>query len=122
MAAGIATLTALQDAAAYQRLEVSAIYLGDGLRRAAEDAELPIRINRAGSLLTLFFTDTEVTDYATARSSDTERFAAFFRGMLDRGVFLAPSQFEAMFVSLAHTDAEIEETIAAAGEALASVR
>ena len=122
MAAGIATLTALQDPAAYQRLEVSAIYLEDGLRRAAEDAELPVRINRAGSLLTIFFTDSEVTDYATARRSDTGRFAAFFRGMLDRGVFLAPSQFEAMFVSLAHTDAEIEETIAAAGEALAAVR
>jgi glutamate-1-semialdehyde 2,1-aminomutase len=120
MAAGITTLIALQDPALYRRLEVAAIYLEDGLRRAAEEAEVPIRINRAGSMLTTFFTGEPVTDYASAKRSDTERFAAYFREMLARGVFLAPSQFEAMFVSAAHTDAEIEATIEAAGEALAA--
>ncbi len=122
MAAGIATLQPLQDRLAYQRLEVRAIHLEDGLRRAAAEAEIPARINRAGSLLTLFFTDAAVTDYASARRSDTKRYAAFFRQMLDRGVFLAPSQFEAMFLSLAHGDDEIEATIGAARESLATIR
>ncbi len=119
MAAGIATLGALADEAAYPRLEVGAIFLEDGLRRAAEETETPVRINRAGSLLTIFFTDTPVTDFASARRSDTERYAAFFRQMLSRGVFLPPSQFEAMFVSLAHTDDELRETFEAARESLA---
>ncbi len=122
MAAGIATLQALQDPTVYQRLGVGAVFLEDGLRRAAEEAEIPVRINRAGSMLTLFFTSAPVTDYASAKRSDTARYAAFFRQMLDRGVFLPPSQFEALFVSLAHGDGEIEATIAAAREALASVR
>ncbi len=121
MAAGIATLQALQDAAAYQRLEVSAIFLADGLRRAAEEAEVPVRINRVASMLTLFFTDAPVSDYASAKRSNTDRFAAFFRQMLDRGVFLPPSQFEALFVSLAHGDDEIEATIAAARECLSTL-
>ncbi|HEU4758570.1 MAG TPA: glutamate-1-semialdehyde 2,1-aminomutase [Dehalococcoidia bacterium] len=122
MAAGIATLQALQDSAAYQRLEVSAIFLEDGLRRAAAEAEVPARINRVASMLTLFFSDAPVTDYASAKRSNTDRYAAFFRQMLDRGVFLPPSQFEALFVSLAHGDEEIEATIAAAGESLRELR
>ncbi len=83
---------------------------------------MPVRINRAGSLLTMFFTNEAVTDFASAKRSDTDRYAAYFRAMLDRGVFLAPSQFEAMFVSAAHTDVEIEATIEAAEAALALVR
>jgi len=122
MAAGVATLRALRDGAAYQRLEVKAIYLEDGLRRAAEEVELPARINRVGSTLTLFFTDAPVTDYASAKWSNTQRYAAFFRHMLDLGIFLPPSQFEAMFVSLAHGDAEIEATIDAARDSLARIR
>ena len=122
MAAGLATLGALADEAAYQRLEISTIFLEDGLRRAAQETETPIRINRAGSLLTIFFTDTSVTDFASARRSDTERYAAFFHQMLSRGVFLPPSQFEAMFVSLAHTDDELRETFEAARESLARIR
>ena len=121
MAAGLATLGALADEAAYQRLEIGAIFLEDGLRRAAEETETPVRINRAGSLLTIFFTDTSVTDFASARRSDTERYAAFFHQMLSRGVFLPPSQFEAMFVSLAHTDDELRETFEAARESLARI-
>jgi len=118
MAAGIVTLGALRDPATYHRLENSAIYLEDGLRRAAEEAEVPVSINRAGSMLTAFFTNEAVTDYASAKRSDTARYAAYFREMLERGVFLAPSQFEAMFLSTAHTDADIEATIEAAQEAL----
>jgi glutamate-1-semialdehyde 2,1-aminomutase len=122
MAAGIVTLQALQDPAAYQRLEVASVYLEDGLRRAAEDAEVPVRVNRAGSMLTTFFTDQPVTDYAGAKRANTERYAEYFRRMLARGVFLAPSQFEAMFVSLAHSDDDIVATIDAARESLSAIR
>jgi len=121
MAAGIVTLQALQDKLLYVRLEISAVQLEDGLRRAAEDAEVPVRINRAGSLLTPFFTDAQVTDYASAKRSDTARYGEYFRGMLERGVFLAPSQFEAMFVSAAHTDEDIQRTAEAARQALTSL-
>jgi glutamate-1-semialdehyde 2,1-aminomutase len=121
MAAGIVTLRALQEAGFYAGLEVRSLYLEDGLRRAAEEAEVPVRINRAGSLLTMFFTNQAVTDFESAKRSDTNRYAAYFRSMLDRGVFLAPSQFEAMFVSAAHSDDDIAATIEAAGEALASL-
>ena len=124
MAAGITILVELKKAgeAGYQSLEVQAIYLEDGLRRAAEDAEVPVRIARAGSMLTMFFTADDVTDFASAKRSDTARFASYFRAMLTSGVFLAPSQFEAMFVSMSHTDAEIEATIEAASAALAALR
>jgi glutamate-1-semialdehyde 2,1-aminomutase len=121
MAAGIVTLTNLRDPAIYQRLEIAAIYLEDGLRRAAEDAEVPVRINRAGSMMTPFFSVEPVTDYTSAKRSNTDRYGAYFREMLSRGVFLAPSQFEAMFLSAAHGDDEIAATIEAAGEALAAM-
>jgi glutamate-1-semialdehyde 2,1-aminomutase len=121
MAAAIVTLNSLRDAALYQRLEISSIYLEDGLRRAAELAEVPVRINRAGSMLTTFFSSAPVTDYASAKGSNTDRYAAYFREMLNRGVFLAPSQFEATFLSTAHSDGEIEATIEAAHEAMAAV-
>jgi glutamate-1-semialdehyde 2,1-aminomutase len=124
MAAGIITLDELARAgeAGYERLEIAAIYLEDGLRRAAEALEVPVRLNRAASMLTMFFVGEDVTNFTSARRADTERFAAYFRGMLSRSVFLAPSQYEAMFVSMAHLDAEIEATIEAAGDALAGVR
>jgi glutamate-1-semialdehyde 2,1-aminomutase len=122
MAAGVATLRLLADDGAYQHLEASAVSLEDGLRRAAEETETPVRINRAGSMLTVFFTAEPVTDFASARRSDTERYAAFFRQMLARGIFLPPSQFEAVFVSLVHSDDEVRQTIEAARESLASIR
>ncbi len=122
MTAGIATLRLLADGDAYERLEASAAALEEGLRRAAEETETPVRINRAGSMLTVFFTAEPVTDFASACRSDTERYAAFFRQMLARGIFLPPSQFEAMFVSLAHGDDEIRETMEAARQSLASIR
>ncbi len=121
MAAGIVTLRTLQEEGIYQRLEVSGIYLEDGIRRAAHAAEVLVQVNRVGSLLTVFFTGDPVTDFASAQRSDTDRFAAYFRQMLDRGVFLAPSQFEAMFLSAAHTDDEIQQTIDAASEAFAAI-
>ncbi len=120
--AGITTLRLLADGVAYRRLEAGAVSLEDGLRRAAQETETPVRINRAGSMLTVFFTAEPVTDFASASRSDTERYAAFFRRMLARGIFLPPSQFEAMFVSLAHGDDEIRETREAARESLASIR
>jgi glutamate-1-semialdehyde 2,1-aminomutase len=122
MTAGITTLRLLADGVAYRRLEAGAVSLEDGLRRAAQETETPVRINRAGSMLTVFFTAEPVTDFASASRSDTERYAAFFRRMLARGIFLPPSQFEAMFVSLAHGDDEIRETREAARESLASIR
>jgi glutamate-1-semialdehyde 2,1-aminomutase len=121
MAAGIVTLQTLQSEAIYERLEVSSIYLEDGLRRAAREVEAPVQLNRVGSLLTLFFTNEPVTDFASATLADTDRFAAYFREMLKRGIFLAPSQFESMFVSAAHTDIEIQQTIDAATQSLATI-
>jgi glutamate-1-semialdehyde 2,1-aminomutase len=118
MAAGIVTLEALKPDVTYKRLEITSLYLEDTLRRAAEAAEVPVRINRVGSLLTAFFTTEDVTDYTAVLRSDRERYAAYFRGMLSRGVFLAPSQFEAMFVSTMHTDADIVATGEAAEASL----
>jgi len=122
MAAGIVTLRALREEGFYERLEIRSLYLEDGLRRAAEEAEVPVRISRAGSLLTMFFASDAVVDFESAKRSDTERFGAYFRSMIGNGVFLAPSQFEAMFVSAAHSDDDIEATIEAAEAALALVR
>jgi len=120
MAAGIATLEALQAPGTYQALEATSARLAEGLAAAAARAGLATQINRVGSMLTGFFTATPVTDYATAKTADAARYGAFFRAMLERGVSLAPSQFEAAFVSLAHTTDDVDATIAAAREALAS--
>jgi len=120
MAAGIATLEALQAPGTYQALEGISARLAEGLAAAAARAGLATQINRVGSMLTGFFTGTPVTDYATAKTADAARYGAFFRAMLERGVSLAPSQFEAAFLSLAHTTDDVDVTIAAAREALAS--
>lgn len=121
MAAGIVTLRTLQDAAVYRTLDELTGRLTEGLLAAARRAEIDVRINRAGSMFTLFFTSVPVTDYATARLADTERYARYFRGMMERGVYLPPSQFEACMLSLAHTVGDIEETLAAAEAALAGL-
>ncbi len=122
IAAGIVTLQKLQDPSVYQSLEVDALYLEDGVRRVAQEAEIPVRINRAGSMLTIFFSSEPVTDFASAKRSDTDRYANYFRQMLSRGVFLAPSQFEAMFVSAAHSDDDIAATIESARDSFLSIR
>ncbi len=121
MAAGIATLKALDDPALYDRLEATSAMLEQGLREAAQAAGVPLTLNRVGSLLTPFFTGGPVTGYAGAMSANTNQFAAFFRAMLDRGIYLPPSQFEAWFTSTAHGDAEVEATIAAAQQAFYEV-
>jgi glutamate-1-semialdehyde 2,1-aminomutase len=121
MAAGFETLSVLQeDPELYATLERRSARLAEGIARNLKDLGLPYRQNRVGSMSTLFFTATPVTDYPSAVTSDTGRFAAYFRGMLDRGIYLAPSQFEAGFVSAAHTDEDIDRTIAANREALAA--
>jgi glutamate-1-semialdehyde 2,1-aminomutase len=121
MRAGVVTLDLLDEPGAYERLDASAGRLERGLAAAAEGAGVPLRSNRVGSMLTGFFTDAPVTDFAGAARSDTERYGRYFHAMLARGVYLAPSQFEAAFVSLAHGEAELDATVRAAEEALAEV-
>jgi glutamate-1-semialdehyde 2,1-aminomutase len=114
MATGLATLELLIDDPPYEQLDSLAGELAEGLRDAAAEAGIAIQQNRVGSMQTLFFTDTPVTDYSSAMKCDTDLFGRFFHGMLDAGVHLAPSQFEAAFVSTAHTSEQIEQTIASA--------
>jgi glutamate-1-semialdehyde 2,1-aminomutase len=121
-AAGCATLRVLRDDPPYDRLEQLSGRLEAGLRAAAADAGIAHQTARVGSMLTLFFSAEPVTDWDTASRSDTKRFARFFWGMLDRGVYLPCSQFEAMFVSAAHTEADVDATIAAAQEALIDLK
>jgi glutamate-1-semialdehyde 2,1-aminomutase len=121
MRAGLETLAILDEPGAYERLETASRRLAHGLIEAAREAKVPMTLNRVGSMLTGFFTDRAVVDHATAATSDARRYAEFFHGMLDRGIYLAPSQFEAAFLSLAHTDAEIDTTIEAATGALAAL-
>jgi glutamate-1-semialdehyde 2,1-aminomutase len=120
VAAGLATLARLRDPDVYRRLDALGGELERGLRSGAERAGVPLTVNRVGSMLTGFFCDGDVTDYASAKRSDTKRYARYFHAMLERGIFLAPSQFEAAFVSLAHTDADIALAARAAAEALAA--
>ncbi|MEM1446146.1 MAG: glutamate-1-semialdehyde 2,1-aminomutase [Planctomycetota bacterium] len=122
MAAGQAQLDALaaEGGAAYDPLETIGGKLEEGLRDAAEAADCPVTLTRVGSMLGVFFTDAfdqPVTNYQQATACRTDRFAAFFGAMLDRGVMLAPSAFEAWFVSMAHDDAALEHTLDAAKEA-----
>lgn len=118
VAAGIETLKMLREPGVYDGLEKKGAMLADGLAEAAAAAGIAVRGNRIGSMSTLFFTGEEVTDYASAKTSDTARYAAFFRGMLERGFYFAPSQFEAAFVSTVHSEDNISATIAAAREVL----
>jgi len=117
--AGLVTLRELARPGIYERLESLGARLELGLREAATAAGVPATIHRVGSMLTLFFTSRPVTDFATARTADTARYGRFFHAMLRRGISLPPSQFEAMFLSTAHTEADVDRTVAAAAEALA---
>jgi glutamate-1-semialdehyde 2,1-aminomutase len=118
MAAGLTTLRLLREHPPYERLEALSARLEEGFHRAASDAKVPHVVQRVGSMLTLFFNPEPVFDYDDARRSDTSLFGRFFWEMLARGVYLPCSQFEAAFLSAAHTEADIDHTIAAAGEAL----
>ncbi len=122
VAAGLATLRALDGSGAYDRLEHLGGLLEHGIADAAKATGVPVTVNRVGSMLTAFFTEGPVTDYASAKRADTPRYARYFHAMLDRGVFLAASQFEAAFVSLAHSEADLAETARACRQSLESLR
>jgi glutamate-1-semialdehyde 2,1-aminomutase len=119
MSSGLATLKTLRDTNPYAALETKTKALTAALRQAATAADIPHTIAECGSMFTLFFTATPVRDYPTAAKSDTKRFAAYFHGMLERGIYLPCSQFEANFVSSCHTEQDIAETVKAATEVLA---
>ena len=119
-AAGIATLKTLRDTNPYPRLEQLSARLAAGLESAGRAAGVPCQVAAFRSMMTLFFNAEPVTDWTTASRSDTNRYAAFFWGMVDRGVYLPCSQYEAFFVSTAHADEDIEHTITAAGDVLAA--
>lgn len=121
MRAGIATLGQLEGAGIYEKLSGHAARLVDGMRKALAETGIAGRVNATGSLATLFFTADPVKNYQDAKRSDTRQYARFFREMLDRGIFLAPSQFEAAFVSAAHTSEDITRTIAAARDSLEAI-
>ena len=121
MRAGIETLKLLAAPGFYDALEIKGAKLAEGLRQALTDAGIAGQVTRAASLLTLFFAAEPVRDYAGARLSDVARFAKFFHAMLERGVLLPPSQFEALFISAAHSEQDILGTIAAARGSLAAM-
>lgn len=121
MAAGIATLTELKTNPPYARLDRMGATLEAGITRAARESGLPSQFNRVGSMWTLFFTATPVTDFDTAKTVDTKRFARFFWEMMDRGFYLPCSQYEAAFLCTAMTDDHIGQTITAAAEALKAI-
>ncbi len=114
MAAGAATLRQLQTHGLWEGLEANAAKLVKGLELAAEEADVKARVQRVGTMFTTFFTDQPVTNWATAKAADTEKFATFFRSMLENNIYLAPSQFEAGFLSIMHGAAEIGATVEAA--------
>jgi glutamate-1-semialdehyde 2,1-aminomutase len=115
-------LRAIRDTPPYERLETLSARLEAGLREAATRHGVPHHLARVGSMMTLFFTDQQVTGWKSAATCDTARFAKFFWGLLNRGIYWPCSQFEALFVSAAHTEADIDLTIAAADESLAECR
>ena len=121
MTAGIETLRALAEGGAWERIVRASERLTAGLVDAAAEAGVAVRVARAGTMCGLFFAETPISSWEDAKLADTERFAAFHRAMLDRGVYLAPSQFEAWFLSTAHGEDEIDATIDAAREAFASL-
>ena len=122
MAAGIATLKQVGQAGFYEALEERSAMLEDGLKAVSRDAGIPLTANRVGSMMGLFFADGPVSDFENAQKSDVDRFARYYRGMLTRGIYLAPSQFEAVFVSAAHTEDDIETTIAAAKQVFKTLK
>ncbi|MHB8917008.1 MAG: glutamate-1-semialdehyde 2,1-aminomutase, partial [Desulfocucumaceae bacterium] len=121
VSAGIAALKVLGRPGVYQELDKKSSRLAVGLSRAAAGAGVKVFFTRAGSMMCGFFTGREVEDFKTALTADTQKYSAFFRSMLEQGIYLAPSQFEAAFVSLAHTDQMIDRTIEAAAKAYKAV-
>ncbi|USG64160.1 glutamate-1-semialdehyde 2,1-aminomutase [Brevibacillus ruminantium] len=118
MAAGLTTLQELGQPCAYEKLETLSARLAEGLADNARKLGIPHTLNRVGSMVCLFFTETPVINYETAKTSDLDKFSAYFRNLLEEGIMIPPSQFEGMFVSLAHTEADIERTIDASYKAM----
>jgi len=121
MHAGVAALQALKQANPYSAFEHRSARLEAGLRQAAAKAGVPLQVNRAGAMITAFFTRQPVCDRASGQTADATRYSAFFREMLDRGVLLPPSQWEAAFLCTAHTDADIEHAVQSASEAFSAI-
>lgn len=121
MAAGIATLKELNQPGFYDRLDAQSEMLIGGLKARAAEAGIPVAVDRVGSMMGMFFTDQKVRNFDDAKTSDLDRFTCYYQGMLDRGVYLAPSQFEAFFMSAAHGEDDIKRTIEAAGEVFAGL-
>ena len=122
MAAGIVTLRILQNDGVYRGLDELGGALAEGLRAAATAAECEVSITQLGSMMTVFFSARPPHDYATAKSADTSRYARFFSSLLDAGIYLPPSQFEALFISLAHMSSDLERTVEAAKDAFGTAR
>jgi len=122
MTAGIETLRILSKENTYNKLESTGALLEEGLADAARKAGVKTRFYRAGTMFCTYFTNTDVIDYKTAKTSDTARFSRFFSAIIKKGVYIAPSQFEAGFISLAHTEKDIEKTVKAAYESLVEIR
>lgn len=116
VAAGLKTLEIIRRPGFYERLEAISARLADGVRKAASEAGVPLAVNRAGSMMTAFFAGGPVIDYPSAKHADTAAFGRFFRNMLKLGIYLPPSQFEAAFISEAHTEADIDQTVEAAAQ------
>jgi glutamate-1-semialdehyde 2,1-aminomutase len=119
VAAGLSTLRRLENDSPYGRLETLGARLESGILGAASKASVAVGMNRVGSMFTLFFTDREVFDFESAKTCDTQRFNRFFHSMLEQGIYWPPSQFEAAFISAAHSESDIDRTVAAAAKALA---
>ncbi len=117
MTAGIETLELLKSKKIYQDLEKKTTYLAENIARLAEERGIPLSVNHIQGMLTLFFTEGPVRDYRTAKMSDTKRFAQFFIEMMENKIYLPPSQFEAWFISLAHTQKDLDQTLEACEEA-----
>ena len=124
MAAGLATLKQLREhkEEIYPQLEKFSAELVAGVLKAGKDAGIPLSANRVGSMFTWFFTEGPVTEWDSASKSDTEAFGKFFRAMLENGIYLPPSQFEAVFLSAAHKKADIEKTVSAAKNAFGTLK
>lgn len=122
MSAGLATLRRLRDRSIYEMLEARGAQLENGLRVAAEENGFSVQINRVGSMITLFFTDEPVFDWETANKSDREMFGKYFHAMLEEGIYLPPSQFEAAFFGITHTEEIINQTTEAARRAFARIK
>jgi glutamate-1-semialdehyde 2,1-aminomutase len=121
MAAGIATLDLLKTKKLYQDLAQKASYLSDGISKLARERDIPVCVNHTTGMLTVFFAEGPIRDYQTAKTSDTKRFAQFFIEMMNQGIYLPPSQFEAWFISLAHTQKDLDRTLEACEEAFKKI-